>query len=377
MKARVGRQAWLLPWALLFAWSCSGGGLSPEQTLARDLQRALDEELAAHGGFGASAAVLVPGLGAWEGASGVSFGTTPVTSDMLFGIGSVTKSFVATLVLRLVEEGVLGLDDSLGQWLPDLPNVATTITLRQLLNHTSGVADFTKNPAWGPAILADVEHRWSPEETITTLVGAPLFAPGAGYQYSSTNYLLVGMVIEAATGRNVAGELRNRVLTPAALAHVFFSVEEPIVGTVAHRWEDVDGDGELEDLSSLSPKALDSMLWTAGALYATARDVVEYSSALFGGRLLSSASLAAMLEWIPYPNDPALGYGFGILIIPPSHFLPGVPAYGHDGTVPGFKARWVYLPDHGIHIAALLNRDDYECLTAITVRLAQVALQAH
>ena len=374
MRTSAGARAWFVAGALLVGWSCSDGGLSPEQTLARDLQRALDEELEAHGGIGASAAVLAPGLCVWEGASGVSFGTTPVTSDMLFGLGSVTKSFVATLTLRLVEEGALGLDDSLGKWLPDLPNVASTITIRQLLNHTSGVADFTKSPDWGPAILANLEHLWSPEETITTFVGTPLFAPGAGYQYSSTNYLLVGMVIEAATGRNVAGELRNRVLTRAALAHVFFSVEEPIVGTVAHRWEDTDGDGDLEDLSSLSPKALDSMLWTAGALYATARDVVEYSSALFGGRLLSPGSLEQMLDWIPYVNNPALGYGFGILIIP--HFLPGVLGYGHDGTVPGFKARWVYLPEHGIHIAVLLNRDDYECLTAVTSRLAQVAIQA-
>lgn len=374
MMSAARFRAGVLVAAISVAWSCSGGGLSPEQTLARDLQRALDEELVAHGGIGASAAVLVPGLGVWEGASGVSFGTTPVTRDMLFGIGSVTKSFVATLALRLVEGGVLGLDDSLGKWLQDLPNVASTITLRQLLNHTSGVADFTKNPGWGPAILADLEHLWSPEETITTLVGAPLFAPGAGYQYSSTNYLLVGMVIEAATGGEVVDELRSRVLAPASLAHVFFSVEEPIVGTVAHRWEDVDGDGDLDDVSSLSPKALDSMLWTAGALYATARAVVEYSSALFGGRLLSAASLAAMLDWIPYPNNPALGYGFGILVIP--DFLPGVLGYGHDGTVPGFKARWVYLPDHGVHIAVLLNRDDYECLTAVTSRLAEVALQA-
>jgi len=374
MRTSAGTRAWFVVGALLVGWSCSDGGMSPEQTLARDLQRALDEELAAHGGIGASAAVLAPGLGVWEGASGVSFGTTPVTSDMLFGLGSVTKSFVATLVLRLVEEGVLGLDDSLGEWLPDLPNVASAITIRQLLNHTSGVADFTKSPAWVPAILADLERVWSPEETITSFVSAPLFAPGAGYQYSSTNYLLVGMVVEAATGRDAAGELRSRVLTRAALAHVFFGVEEPIAGTVAHRWEDIDGDGDLDDLSSLSPNALESTLWTAGALYATARDVVEYSSALFGGRLLSPASLAAMLDWIPYPNNPALGYGFGVLIIP--HFLPGVLGYGHDGTVPGFKARWVYMPEHGIHIVVLLNKDDYECLTAITSRLAEVAIQA-
>jgi D-alanyl-D-alanine carboxypeptidase len=115
------------------------------------------------------------------------------------------------------------------------------------------------------------------------------------------------------------------------------------------------------------------MLWTCGALYSTAENMARYSRALFNRALFTQSSLDQMLTWIPYPHNPALGYGFGILIIP--DFVPGVLAYGHDGTVPGYKGRWAYLPDHGVHIVVFLNEDNYDCLTAITTALADVALE--
>ena len=359
----------------IFVSCCSNPPSEPERTLAEKLQEALDGALALHDVRGASAAVIVPGHDTWLGASGISHENVPMEPGMLFGMGSITKNFMATIVLQLAEEGVLTVDDSVRQWLPPHPKIDGNITIRQLLNHTSGLYDFTENPDWGPAIAADFNRIWSPEETISAFVLKPDFAPGTGFEYSSTNYLVIGMIIEAATHTQVSLQLRNRILDPLNLTHTFFSVEEEIVGTLAHRWFDINQDGQMEDLSSYSRNALDSMLWTCGALYSTAEDVVRYSRALFRCELFTRNSLVQMLTFIPYPPIPTRGYGFGILTIP--DFIPGVLAYGHDGTVPGYKARWVYLPDHGVHIAVLLNEDDYDCLTAITIALANVALASH
>jgi len=354
--------------------SCSANSpAEPEKTLAEKLQEALDRELGLFHVRGASAAVIVPGQNTWLGASGISHENVPTEPGMIFGMGSMTKNFMATIILQLAEEGVLTVDDSLQQWLPPLPNIDGGITIRQLLNHTSGLYDFTENPDWGAAILADLDRIWSPEETISAFVLAPIFAPGAGYEYSSTNYLVIGMIVEVATGTPVSVQLRDRILDPQGLTHTYFSVEEEIIGTLAHRWYDIDEDGQLEDCSSYPRNSLDSMLWTCGALYSTAENMARYSRALFNRGLFTQSSLDQMLTWIPYPHNPALGYGFGILTIP--DFVPGVLAYGHDGTVPGYKGRWVYLPDHGVHIVVLLNEDNYECLTAITIALARVALE--
>ena len=359
----------------IFMSCCSNPPADPEKALAGGLQEALDRELAQHNVRGASAAVIVPGHDTWLGASGISHENVPMEPEMIFGMGSMTKNFMATIVLQLAEEGVLTVDDPVRQWLPPHPKIDGNITIRQLLNHTSGLYDFTTNPDWGPAIAADFNRIWSPEETISAFVLKPDFAPGTGFEYSSTNYLVIGMIIEAATHTQVSLQLRNRILDPLNLTHTFFSVEEEIVGTLAHRWFDINQDGQMEDLSSYSRNALDSMLWTCGALYSTAEDVVRYSRALFRCELFTRNSLVQMLTFIPYPPIPTRGYGFGILTIP--DFIPGVLAYGHDGTVPGYKARWVYLPDHGVHIAVLLNEDDYDCLTAITIALANVALASH
>jgi len=354
--------------------SCSANSpAEPERTLAEKLQEALDRELALHQVRGASAAVIVPGHATWLGTSGISHENVPIEAGMIFGIGSMTKNFMATIILQLAEEGVLTLDDTVQQWLAPLPNIDGGITIRQLLNHTSGLYDFTEHPDWGEGILADMERIWSPEETISAFVLDPVFAPGAGYEYSSTNYLVIGMIVEEATGTPVSVQLRNRILGPLGLTVSFFSVEEEIVGTLAHRWGDIDEDGQLEDLSAYSRNALDSMLWASGALYSTAENMARYSRALFNRALFTQSSLDQMLTWIPYPHNPALGYGFGILVIP--DFVPGVLAYGHDGTVPGYKGRWAYLPDHGVHIVVFLNEDNYECLTAITIALANVALE--
>jgi D-alanyl-D-alanine carboxypeptidase len=180
--------------ALLYG--CAGPDRPPsaaaptELPYARGLARALNLSVRVTGGTGASASVIVAEQGAWSGASGISEPDVPVTPDMLFDMASVGKNYLAALVLQLVEEGKLGLDDPLYRWLPDYAHIDRAITVRQLLNHTSGVHDFVEHPQspyWMPFDAIEFGTASSPEEVVSTLVGEPYFAPGDGFRYSTTN----------------------------------------------------------------------------------------------------------------------------------------------------------------------------------------------
>ena len=272
------------------------------------LQNKLDEGVQALGLMGASVSVLIPGRGEWLGVSGLSdpvAGET-IRPDMIFSAGSITKNMVAALVLDLAEEGLLTLEDSLGQWLPAYPNIHGGITIRQLLNHSSGLFDFTEHPAYENSLFADLTREWTPEEIVTTFVEAPHFPPGASQEYSSTNYILAGMIIKQATGSEVSSELRSRFLTPLNLNSTFFEGEEQIIGEVAHGWRDIDGDGILDDIFPLQLTAVWSATWTAGAIFSTAEDIAHWGEALFGGQVITQASLNEMLDFLP-----GLGYGLG------------------------------------------------------------------
>ncbi|MBE9064888.1 serine hydrolase [cf. Phormidesmis sp. LEGE 11477] len=159
---------------------------------------------------------------------------TPVEKGDRFEVGSITKTFTATTLLKLVEAGILTLEDTLTDWLPanvtdSLPN-ASEITLRQLLNHTSGVAEYDsiliEQGQQNPLVFL---RDWQPEE-IVALIGEadPFFAPGEGWQYSNTNFILAGMVVEAATGNDLAAEVRSQIIDPLELDNTFFGAAEDI-----------------------------------------------------------------------------------------------------------------------------------------------------
>jgi D-alanyl-D-alanine carboxypeptidase len=160
--------------------SCS---TDPEVSIEQEFQNALDNELRNYNGKGATAAVVFPGREMWVGASGISHEGTPISKDMVFCIASVTKAFTATLILQLMEEGKLSLSDSLKKWLPDFQNIDKNITIKQLLNHTSGIYNYSMNPEYNTKLNADLSKLWTPEETITTFVLNPYCAPGDGYNY--------------------------------------------------------------------------------------------------------------------------------------------------------------------------------------------------
>ena len=197
-----------------------------------------------------------------------------------FRAGSITKSLVATVVLQLAGEGRLGLDDPAERWLPGLLPAGDAITLRQLLSHTSGLAEYTSDPRVNEPFAQDRAFRWRPRalaEIAATL--PPTAAPGAEWSYANTNYLLLGLIVEQVTGQPLRRVLRNRILTPLRLKATSFPDGPRIGGRHLHGF--IPEDGRLLDVTAYSP----SSVWAAGALVSTTRDIATFYRALLGGRL--------------------------------------------------------------------------------------------
>ena len=271
----------------------------------------------------------------WEGAAG---GTkqdpdVPVDSDMLFGFGSITKTFVAGIVLQLVEENKLGLEDPLGKWLPQYPNIDANITVRQLLNHGSGLDHFLHNESYWSEVEADLDRVWLPEDTLK-FVGPPLDIGSAPPKYSNTNYILLGMIIEATTGNSLEYELQSRITGPLQLDSTYLPKQD----FDPERWAD------STNLSS----SVYSSVWAAGAIASTPREIAKWSHTLYSGNFLQPASLESMLITEPRRiGRQEIPMGLGVLKLK----VEGETAWGHGGTLYPFKSRTFYIPELGLSVA--------------------------
>ncbi|MCX6267193.1 MAG: serine hydrolase [Bacteroidetes bacterium] len=307
----------------------------PSQTLSFDpawasrFQTVLDSVRNATGVKGLSAAVLVPGMGTWTGVSGIAGTGIPMTTDRRFGIASNTKLFIAVTLAKLQQQGVLSLDDHLYQWLPFFPNVDSSATIRQLLSHESGVFDFWNDNISGfwNLILADTSHFFTPEEMLGT-IGAPKFAPGHGFKYSNTGYLLAGMVIEAATGHDYTMSLHDVIFDPLTMDSTFVGAVESKNGPVAHEW--VWSLGEVAQSPMTSGY---SAVSTSANILSLPGEMTEWYSRLFGGNLLPDSVLAELLK-----IEPTSTYGLGIFDLESN----GHKFYDHNGSMIGDLSEMIY-----------------------------------
>jgi uncharacterized protein (TIGR03118 family) len=294
---------------------------------------------------------LVSEQGEWFSTSGVRNLATnsPLTASDRFQIGSITKTFVATTVLQLVESGVLKLDDTLSKWLPStlvgrIP-FSNEIKISQLLNHTSGIFNYVD-------IIFDqgtsLFNTWTTEELIAfTYDRPPYFTPGTSWTYSNTNYVLLGEIVEAATGMNLSQVIRERILNPLGMNNTFFATEENVSGVVNGYW-DIDGDGRLNDVSFLNL----SWAGASGNMVSNAQDLAHFAEALFGGKLLQPTTLQQMLTLVDTPNSNTFnGYGFGIARL---RNVEGV-VYGHNGLTLGYRANLWYSPEESLTYVDLQN----------------------
>ncbi len=303
---------------------------------------------------GATAAIVVPGQGIWERAHGISHQGTPVTKDMYMGIGSNTKTYFAVLMLKLQEQGKLDLDDTIGQWIQH-QHVPGNISIRQLLNHTSGLYSFTSNPDINNYILADFTRVWPPD-SVLNLVKAPVAAPGGAWDYCNTNYLLAGLIIRSVTGKTMQQALRDEILTPQGLSETYLFPQETPPGVIPHSWSaNLSGNGTHEDLvtvHSYSHNAMFSLASSAGAIMATAKDNALFWDKLMSGQILNSGSMAEFETLVPI----SMGQGYGLGMFKLNSFN-GRTIVSHGGTNIGFINENLHEKVSGVSITMLTNQD--------------------
>jgi D-alanyl-D-alanine carboxypeptidase len=244
-----------------------------------------------------------------------------------FRAGSMTKSFVAAAALQLVGEGKLSLNDSVERWLPGILPYGERVTVRQLLNLTSGVPD-NQGPVEAEFLKGNMTRSWSPRELVALVAHKkPDFAPGSSWAYSNTNYVLAGLIIERATGHRLGRELERRIFTPLRLRHTSFPVNaSAIAGSHASGYAFLED--KLRDVTVLNP----SGMWAAGNLVSTAADIAHFWHVLLGGKLLAPAQLAAMKTTVHAWKGTPFRYGLGIQEIP----TPCGTLWGNGGDLAGY-----------------------------------------
>ncbi|MFB6752949.1 serine hydrolase domain-containing protein [Streptomyces sp. NPDC056353] len=300
----------------------------------------------------------------WSRTEGVGdLGTGEPRSERdRYRVGSITKTFVATVVLQLEAEGRLSLDDTVDEWLPGVVegngNHGDRITLRQLLNHTSGIYNYTADEEFARTHFARdgfLEHRYdtvTPRQLVAIATAhEPDFAPGTDWRYSNTNYILAGMVIEEATGRPYAEEVRRRIIDPLKLRATSVPgtrVSLPRPSSRAYSKLAESATGPTYDVTRLNP----SMAGSAGEMISDSADLNRFYTALLRGRLLPAKQLAEMTTTVP--AMPGASYGLGLI---KRELDCGVTVWGHGGGIHGSSSEAVTTRDGRHALAFNFNGD--------------------
>lgn len=283
----------------------------------------------------------------------------PVAVSDRFEIGSNTKAFTVILALQLQEEGVLSLDDPLSKWLPDLaaqiPN-GEQVTLRQMAGNTSGIWDYA-DPLLQPLIdnndQEGLAKGYTPQELVEYAIanGTPDFAPGEGWHYSSTNFILLGMVVEAATGQSLADLYQARIFGPLDMASSSYPEGSPQPGAIVDGYYTIPS-GELANMTNWNA----TQGGAAGAIVSTAEDMARFARGLFDGKLFrSDATLREMLAFreltLLEGGGVIAGYGLGLI----AFGTQGFNAFGHGGQTPGFQSLWFRVSETDTTFVLLTN----------------------
>lgn len=367
-------RKWLPPLAcLLIARACSKQNTITDpgqQGAGYELQALLDKAVRA-GIPGITAALATRNGVVWRGVAGRADLQTgePVRPDMLFGIGSITKTFIAVIILQLIEAGRLDLNATaqslLGGAVEGVPN-ADKATIAQLLNHTGGVPSWEDDPSWirdGRGDRLDVNRVWEKTATLPYIQGhAPLAKPGEMFSYANTNFTLLGMIIEKVTGQDVVEAIHQRILMPTGLKSIFLEGFEPLPeGQLPHRYHWATPSfrqiaGVNQAFPEVRPGLIDvsrsnlSVEWTGGGMVATAQDLARYAVALRDGRLLTDQSMEYMTEWFPIEEGVQVGHNLYRIEYPD-----GPAIIGHNGDVLGFSGSMYWIEGRDAAISVLCN----------------------
>jgi CubicO group peptidase (beta-lactamase class C family) len=322
----------------------------PRSIDAEDAQRASDQAADSwlrRGIAGFSVAIMQDGRLVLEksyGTASVELGV-PMPTAAVYEIASDAKPFTAAAILRLAAEGRLGLDDPLSTHLPGVlgSTLADSITLRQLLTHTSGIPEFTNTSGFEALSTQDVP----PEAVVELLKGEPaLFEPGAAQAYSNTGYLLLGMVIKKVTGMAWGDYIEKEFFGKLGMADSRASLNSEIVPNLAVPYDWADG------ALRRAPHHTSELVHGNAGLRSTARDMVRWVDALHTGQVLPAPMYAAMMKPGSLASGATLQYGLGQVVAAKTL---GHRAFFHGGTFPGYMSYAAYLPDHRLAVAVLTN----------------------
>jgi D-alanyl-D-alanine carboxypeptidase len=285
-------------------------------------------------------------------------GGAPVQINTLFQVGSMTKSFIATLMLQLEAEGKLNINDPLSKWLPQLPSKLQGMTIKQLLNHTSGIADYQENPKFLTVILHNPQKHWTTADLLALALERPSHnEPGKGYHYSNSNYILAGAIIEAATHQSVEENLKAHIFIPLSLTNTYFipcAYDTAFIQQMAH------GYFPQAHHTALDVTDIDmSYAGSAGSVVSTSHDISLWLKALLTGKVLDPKQQKKLTELVdettgePF-NPKSLfdqGYGLGIEY----NYDASGGSWGHNGGTLGFTSNMLWFNCEDMYIAILTN----------------------
>ncbi|TNH30228.1 beta-lactamase family protein [Micromonospora orduensis] len=346
------------------------------------VQRQLDGLVSGSGFPGVLASVRGTGGRVRDYTAGVADLQTrrPVPRDGQVRIGSNTKTFTAVVVLQLVGEGRIDLDATVEHHLPGVVrgngNDGSGITVRQLLQQTSGLPDYDDVLFTRPQDLIDKSHSYyEPRRLVdAALTGAPHFAPGQKWEYSNTNYLLAGLIVEQVTERPIGEEITNRIIRPLGLRDTYWPGvgEQRLRGTHPHGYVAVAPGAPWVDVTEMDP----SLGWSAGQLVSTPDELRTFFDALVGGRLLKPAQQAALTTTVPAPGfEPNGEYAYGLGVA--RYELPcGGYAWGHGGDIQGFETRNLATRDGRSAVVAVTGLPTGEQMLGAVNRSVETALCA-
>mgnify|MGYP000120535318 CR=1 FL=1 len=322
--------------------SCAGKA-QQSQTLGEDFDKKLGELAEKYNMKGLAASIIFQDGSVWNGAIGQHGTSGDLSTNMLFEMGSNTKTFTAAMILQLADEGELTLSDTLGRFFDKIEHVDMGVTIKQLLGHTSGIYSYTNHADFGASVNSDIEKVWEPEEILENFMEPMRFDPGSKWQYSNTNFLLLGLIIEHLDERDYEVSLRQRLLDPLELEHsyldIFESYGEPRSGT----W--------LTNGAYFNQPypAFMSAAWAAGGLVCTTEDLAHWAEKLYTNQVISEA-------WTDSMKKPVVVNGketdFGLALFYRNYG--GYEILGHGGATLQHSLM-DYVPELGVTLVTVTN----------------------
>ncbi|MFF4369307.1 serine hydrolase [Streptomyces sp. NPDC001594] len=334
--------------------STSGSFPALDASMDAKLDKAVQEVLKKTGVPGAIVGISAPGKGEYTRAFGVADTATrqPMKTDFYSRIGSVTKTFTVTAVLQLAQQGKLRLDDPIGKYIPNVPD-GDKVTLRELAGMRSGLLSYTATEAFYKALTTNPKRHYSPDELLRYAFKAPqpvIFAPNAEFNYSNTNLILLGQVVEKLSGDSLPKFISDHILRPAGMSRTSFPDDPRFPNPHAQGYTRQTASGKTQNATDWNP----SWGWAAGAMISDLQDMRIWAKTLATGVFPDGTRMVSpelQKQRLQTPASAMAGVGYGLGIFNAEGWI------GHNGSLPGYQTLTLYLPEEQATLVVLLNAD--------------------